>query len=109
LDSVRTACEINDMIFDSLVKEFRFKTEKDLERFILREFRKAGAGRAYSPIVANCYSKIHAVPRRKKFRRGFLVLDFGARVNGWCSDMTRTIFLGNANEEEKKLYNLVLN
>jgi Xaa-Pro aminopeptidase len=108
LGCVKKACRINDLIFDKLVKDFNFKTEKNLERFILREFRNAGVGRAYSPIVANNYSKIHAVPRRKKFRRGFLVLDFGARVDGWCSDMTRTIFLGKANKEEKELYNLVL-
>ena len=35
-------------------------------------------------------------------------MDFGARVNGYCSDMTRTIVVGRADAEMKKLYNTVL-
>ena len=50
----------------------------------------------------------HAVPRPVKLERGFLTLDFGARVKGYCSDMTRTIVLGRADEEMKRLYNTVL-
>jgi Xaa-Pro aminopeptidase len=74
----------------------------------LKRFRQEKAGRAYRPIVANNNSVIHAKPRNRKFSRGFLVLDFGCKFNGWCSDMTRTIFLGKANKREKELYDLVL-
>lgn len=109
LESVKRACKINDIIFKEVVKDFNFKTERDLEKYFLKRFRNFGAGRAYRPIVANNNSVIHAVPRNKKFGRGFLVLDFGSKVNGWCSDMTRTIFLGKADSKEKELYNLVLN
>jgi Xaa-Pro aminopeptidase len=35
-------------------------------------------------------------------------MDFGARVDGYCSDMTRTVVLGKADEEIKKVYNTVL-
>ena len=35
-------------------------------------------------------------------------MDFGARVDGYCSDMTRTVVLGRADEEIKKVYNTVL-
>ena len=37
-----------------------------------------------------------------------MLLDFGAKVNGYCSDMTRTIFVGEVDEEVKKLYEFVL-
>ncbi len=109
LNSIRRACEINDLIFSEIVKNFRFRTEKELASYILKRFRDFGVQKAYAPIVANNNSVIHAKPRDYKLVRGFLVLDFGCQVNGWCSDMTRTIFIGKANLTEKKLYNLVLN
>lgn len=108
IDCIRKACEINDMIFSEIVGNFDFNTERDLEKYILKRFRDFGAGRAYRPIVAGNNSVIHAVPRNRKFRKGFLVLDFGAKYKGWCSDMTRTIFLGRASKREKELYDLVL-
>ena len=50
----------------------------------------------------------HGVPRRCRLERGFLTMDFGAKADGYCSDMTRTVFLGRADAEEKKLYDTVL-
>ncbi len=50
----------------------------------------------------------HGTPRNMKLRPGFLTMDFGARVEGYCSDMTRTIVIGKADEYIKKLYNTVL-
>lgn len=51
----------------------------------------------------------HAVPSGKRFEPGdFLTLDFGCKYNGYCSDMTRTIVIGKASGEQKKIYNIVL-
>ena len=50
----------------------------------------------------------HAVPRPVKLEKGFFTMDFGARVDGYCSDMTRTIVIGRADEEIKHVYNTVL-
>ena len=50
----------------------------------------------------------HGVPANVKLRQGFLTMDFGAKYNGYCSDMTRTIVIGKADEDIKKLYNTVL-
>ena len=41
-------------------------------------------------------------------RRGFLTLDFGIILGGYCSDMTRTVFLGKPKTEERSAYNAVL-
>ena len=109
IKSIRRACEINDLIFNEIVNNFNFRTEKELALYILKRFRDFGVGKAYAPIVANNNSVIHVKPRCRRFSRGFLVLDFGCKFNGWCSDMTRTVFLGRANLDEKKLYALVLN
>ena len=53
---------------------------------------------------------IEAVETRRdcKLERGFLTMDFGAKVGGYCSDMTRTVVIGKADEDIKKLYNTVL-
>ncbi|MBQ8642930.1 MAG: aminopeptidase P family protein [Clostridia bacterium] len=53
-------------------------------------------------------SRPHGVPRPVKLEKGFLTMDYGAVVNGYHSDMTRTICIGKADEEQKKLYNTVL-
>jgi Xaa-Pro aminopeptidase len=41
-------------------------------------------------------------------RRGFVTLDFGIILNGYCSDMTRTVFLGTAKSRERDAYEAVL-
>lgn len=53
-------------------------------------------------------SKPHGVPRNVRLESGFLTMDYGAMVNGYHSDMTRTIVIGKADEDMKKLYNTVL-
>lgn len=50
----------------------------------------------------------HGTPRNVRLERGFLTLDFGAKVGGYCSDMTRTVVIGKADDDMKKLYNTVL-
>lgn len=53
-------------------------------------------------------SRPHGVPRPVKLEQGFLTMDYGATVDGYHSDMTRTIVIGKADDEMKKLYNTVL-
>ena len=104
------ACRVNDLIFNGILKNFKsFKTEKDIEKYVKKILKKHGMTNSYPPIVANNTSIIHAKPRYKKLERGFLVLDIGAKYEGMCSDMTRTLFIGKANKKEKELYNLVKN
>ncbi len=50
----------------------------------------------------------HGVPRPVKLEKGFLTMDYGARVDGYCSDMTRTIVIGKADEDMRRLYTTVL-
>lgn len=50
----------------------------------------------------------HGVPRNVKLEKGFFTMDFGAKFDGYCSDMTRTVVLGRADADMKKLYNTVL-
>ena len=109
LNSIREACKINDIIFKEIIDDFNFKTEKQVANYIKKRFKEFKVKQAFPSIAANNNSIIHAKPRKKKLKKGFLILDFGCKYNGYCSDMTRTIFLGKPNKKEKMLYNLVLN
>ena len=86
-------------------------TEADLALELEYQMRKRGAdGIAFDTIAASgaTSSMPHAVPRRVKLEKGFLTLDFGAKYNGYCSDMTRTVCIGEPNAEMKKVYGTVL-
>ena len=51
----------------------------------------------------------HGVPSDKKVRSGeFVLLDFGAVVDGWHSDMTRTVCVGEPSEKMREVYDIVL-
>ncbi len=79
----------------------------ELEHFM----RRAGSeGVAFNTIAVSgaASSMPHGVPRAKKLERGFLTMDFGARIDGYCADMTRTVVIGKADDEMKKLYATVL-
>lgn len=54
-------------------------------------------------------SKPHAVPTDRKIQaKDIITIDMGCKVNGYCSDMTRTFFVGEVPEEIKPIYDLVL-
>jgi Xaa-Pro aminopeptidase len=59
-------------------------------------------------VSGSASSMPHGVPRPVKLEKGFLTMDFGARVQGYCSDMTRTIVIGRADDDMRRLYNTVL-
>ena len=87
-------------------------TEKDVALELEYFMRKNGAdGIAFDTIAASgsASSMPHAVPRDVKLEKGFLTMDFGAKVNGYCSDMTRTVCIGEPSEEMKRVYNTVYN
>lgn len=106
--STKKACRITDSIFQDILNNFHFKTEKEIVDFILKRFKQLNVKKAFPPIVANNHARIHPKPRKKKLERGFLILDLGCKWRGYCSDMTRTIFLGEPSAAEKRLYALVL-
>lgn len=54
-------------------------------------------------------SRPHGVPTDRKLRKGdFITMDFGCKINGYCSDMTRTVALGPVTDEMRKVYETVL-
>jgi len=113
IEKITKACEITDKCFKHLLNFIKVgQTEKEIAMEIEKFFRMNGAdGVAFEPIVASGKnsSKPHAIPTDKKIDIGDpITIDFGCKYKGYCSDMTRTIFVGYVPEEIKEVYNLVL-
>ena len=112
LECMARAQAITDAAFSHILKVItpnmtEIEVALELEFFM----RRQGAnGLAFDTIAVSgsASSLPHGVPRACKLEKGFLTMDFGARVDGYCSDMTRTIVIGKADAEIKKLYNTVL-
>ncbi|MGV8163027.1 MAG: M24 family metallopeptidase [Candidatus Nanoarchaeia archaeon] len=110
IKNVKIACETCDEIFSLIINNFKFKTEEELAAFIEIEIKKRGLEKSFNPIVSSSKnaSDIHHNPKGK-ITKGFLILDFGCKINNYCSDMTRTIYIGKPSSEEKKIYEDLLN
>ncbi|RJR28998.1 MAG: aminopeptidase P family protein [Desulfobacteraceae bacterium] len=87
------------------------RVEKEIAWEIEERARQGGAeGLAFPSIVASGPNSAlpHATPTTRKIREGEpITLDVGVRVEGYCCDMTRTIFLGKPRPEFAKIYRIV--
>lgn len=113
IENIRLAAALTDTCFKILLKNIRpGMTERKLSLYIEGFFKSRGADLAFSPIVAfnKHSSQPHYMSRgNNPLRKNSLILlDFGARVNGYCADMTRVVFLGTPKPEWVKTYNQVL-
>ena len=111
--SIKTACEITDKCFKMLLEYIKpGMKEKQIARKINEFYFENAEGESFSAIVASGEnsSKPHAVPTDRIIKENDIItIDMGCKINGYCSDMTRTIFIGQPSEKQKKIYNLVLN
>ncbi len=87
-------------------------TEKEIAaELTYRMLRYGGEENSFDPIVVTGAksSMPHGVPGDVVIQDGdFVTMDFGTKKNGYCSDMTRTVAVGHASEEMKKVYGIVL-
>jgi len=109
---IAEAQRITDLAFDHILKMISPEmTENDVACELEYFMRKNGAeDKSFETIsVSGKKSSMpHGVPEGIKLSRGFLTMDFGAVVNGYHSDMTRTVCIGKADADMKRLYNTVL-
>ncbi len=88
------------------------RTERDLADALESAMREQGAERPSfeSIVAAGAHGALpHATPRQVEVHRGELVvIDWGAEVDGYCSDCTRTIAAGPPSGEAREVYELVL-
>ena len=111
--NITRACLITDQCFDHIVSFIqKGMTEIQIAYEIERFFKEKGADSlAFDTIVASGpnSSKPHAIPSDRKIQSGDVItIDMGCKYKGYCSDMTRTIFVDEISDEVKKVYDLVL-
>lgn len=109
---IENACKIGDKTFDYILKKICLGiSEEELALEIEFFIKKNGADISFPPIVAfgkNSANPHHIPTNTKLTKKQIILLDFGAKLNSYCSDMTRTIFFGKPTEKQKHIYETVL-
>lgn len=108
-ERMREAQAVTDAAFAHIVGFIQpGQTEREIQLELESFMMKQGAFcLAFSSIVATGAqgANPHAIPGEARLEEGHaLVLDFGARARGYCSDMTRTVFIGQPDETMKRAY-----
>jgi Xaa-Pro aminopeptidase len=122
LRAVKSEDDLNGMIKAQRIAEKSFEdilpligsgiTEKELAAELICRFFKNGADdKSFDPIIVSGErtSLPHGVAGDRPVGKGFLTLDFGVKLCGWCSDTTRTVCVGPPTDEMIKVYDTVLN
>lgn len=113
IEKIKVAQKITDDAFKFILGEIGVgKSEKELALLLEFYMRSHGAKSASFDIIfigGKNTSLPHGEPTDYKLQSGDLItIDFGADVDGYKSDMTRTVALGNVSNEQKKVYETVL-
>ena len=112
VENIKKACALGDKTFKFILDKLKTevseqKIANEIESFI----KEKGAEISFKPIVA--FGKNSAIPHhlsdQTKLRQNQIaLLDFGVKINNYCSDMTRTVFFGKATDKYKRIYQTVL-
>jgi Xaa-Pro aminopeptidase len=111
LDAIRRATEVTNRTYERLAEErFSGRTEKELVWRMMELFHEEGADEpafAIDIAAGPTAASPHAVPGDRVVEEGDLVLvDAGAKVDGYCSDCTRTFAVGEISDSLREIYEL---
>lgn len=111
LESLKKACQLTDKAYSYVRTKIRLGiTELELSWEIEKFIKEKGGELAFPSIVAfgkNSATPHHKVSGQKLEVNSCILLDFGAKVDGYCADMSRTVFFGKADVKFKKMYETV--
>lgn len=106
IKNILKAVHITETILKACILQFKkFKREEQVVAFLKTQAIMHNCEIAFEPIVAS--GKNAATPHhvsKGKILKGFCIIDFGVKYNGYCADMTRTIYVGKPSDAEKKIY-----
>ena len=107
------AAEIADKTFAEIIKYIKPGiTEKQISDRIKELLIELGGEElSFEPIVAsgpNSSKPHYNDDKRVIEEQDLVILDYGCRYKGYCSDISRTVFIGEPTEEQKKIYDIVL-
>jgi Xaa-Pro aminopeptidase len=112
IEKIKKACKLSDLGFKFILEHIKENiTEQELAAKLEIFLKSRHADTSFKPIIA--FGKNSAVPHHLnsniKLRKGNIVLiDIGAQLEGYCSDMTRTVFFGSPTLKFKWMYQTVL-
>lgn len=113
IQKLSNAAKLGDKCFEYICSEIKIgMTEIEIAAKMDSFMMSNGATNlAFDTIVGSGVNsaQIHSVPTNRKIEYGdIILLDYGCVLDGYCSDTSRTIFIGEVKEEYKKIYNMVL-
>jgi Xaa-Pro aminopeptidase len=113
VDHMRRALKIAEDVFGACLQQLRpGLTEKELAWLLEKGMRESGAeGLSFPPIVASGPNGAlpHAIPGGREIQKGEPILfDWGARLNGYCSDISRTVVIDSPDSTFEKVFQTVL-
>ena len=117
LANIQKACSISDKVFNQVtdtnslnIKSFsEIGLALEMER---KSMKHGSSGKSFNYVIANnsASSLPHYEAENKNIKNGILLMDFGCIYNHYCSDITRTVFIGNFKNSNKirQIYDIVL-
>lgn len=112
LELMKTAQRIAEQAFEQVLGIISTDiTETQLASELTHSMRLLGAEDcSFEPIIVSGeHSSIpHGEAEDVKLKKGFLIMDFGAKYKGYCSDTTRTLCIGKPTDEMRRVYDIVL-
>lgn len=113
LDILQKAADIADRTYEHILTFIENgMTEREIQMELEFTMRNMGAtSSSFDIIVASGKRSAlpHGVASDKRVAEGdFVTMDFGALYQGYCSDITRTVIVGEANEKQREIYDIVL-
>lgn len=113
IEATKKACNIADLCFTHMCGFLKPGMTEQRAALEIEYFMKSNGADDLSfktiCVSGQNTSYPHGVPGSKTIQNGeFVTMDFGCKVDGYCSDMTRTVAIGSATEEMRSVYKLVL-
>ena len=111
IKNIKKACEIVSKVFETVKKDVvAGMSELDIHFKIEEEFAKHKVVQSFKTIVAsgpNAANPHHISSSRKIKNNDIILIDMGCIYNGYCSDLTRTFFVGKKSKEQQKVWDIV--
>lgn len=113
IEKIQKACDMGDKAFsDAISKLTEGISEKEIQTHIELFLKQNNADISFRPIVAfganSSMPHYESSNKRKLHKNECVLIDMGAKVDGYCSDMTRTVLFGKITEKQKQMYQAVL-
>lgn len=113
LELIQIACDLVDRTYEHMLEFIQSGMTEEQVALELEIFMRKNMadGPSFTTIVASGWrsSLPHGTASDKVLENGdFVTLDFGAYMNGYCSDITRTVVLGEASDRHREIYDIVL-